>query len=110
MIPMRARRGTSSAIRRPHPRLVTTAAITSKQVGRGVAATSSGKRQVWLPMDHFEKLLEKTYPNHANLIKHNLKDNGTMKNFMASGSLAQGMEVDDTGSTQILTRHCDTQS
>jgi hypothetical protein len=45
-------------------------------------------------MDHFKKLLEETCPNHAYPIKHKLRDCGMMKNFMASGSLARGMEVD----------------
>jgi hypothetical protein len=46
-------------------------------------------------MDHPEKLLEETCPNHAYLIKHKIKNCGMMKNFMASGSLALGMEVDE---------------
>jgi hypothetical protein len=63
-------------------------------VVRAVAAASIGKRQVRPPTDHFEKLQEETCPNHAYPIKHKLRDCGMMKNFMASGSLAQGMEVD----------------
>jgi hypothetical protein len=53
-------------------------------------------------MNHFEKLLEETSPNHAYPIKHKLRDCGMIKNFMASVSLAQGMEVDkvlDEGDT-----------
>jgi hypothetical protein len=43
-------------------------------------------------MDHFENLLEETCPNHAYPIKHKLRDCGMMKNFMALGSFARGME------------------
>jgi hypothetical protein len=57
------------------------------------AATGSGKRQEWPPMDHFEKLLEETCTNHAYSIKHKLMDCNMNKNFMASGSLTQGMEL-----------------
>jgi hypothetical protein len=49
---------------------------------------------VWPPTDHFEKLLDETCPNHTYPIKHKLGDCGMMKNFMVSGSLAQGMGVD----------------
>jgi hypothetical protein len=59
------------------------------------ATAGSGKCQAWPPIDHFEKLLEETCPNHTYPIKHNLKDYGMMKNFMASGSLTQGMEADE---------------
>jgi hypothetical protein len=62
---------------------------------RVVAAAGSGKHQVWLPTDHFEKLLEETCPNHAYPIKHKLRDCGMIKNFKASVSLTRGMEVDD---------------
>jgi hypothetical protein len=44
-------------------------------------------------MDHFEKLLEEICSNHAYPIKHKLRDYNMMKNFIASGSLARGMEV-----------------
>jgi hypothetical protein len=71
------------------------------------AAAGSGKHQARLPMDHFEKLLEETCPNHAYPIKHKLKDCIMMMNFMASGSLARGMEVDkvlDEGNTTPFLR------
>jgi hypothetical protein len=57
-------------------------------------------------MDHFEKLLGETCPNHACPIKHKLRDYSMMKNFMASGSLARGMEVDnapDEGDKTLFT-------
>jgi hypothetical protein len=54
-----------------------------------------GKHQPWPPTDHFEKLLEEMCPTHAYPIKHKLRDCGMMKNFMASGSLTWGMEVDE---------------
>jgi hypothetical protein len=46
-------------------------------------------------MDHFEKLLEGTWPNHAYPIKHRLKNYGMMQNIMALRSLTRGMEVDE---------------
>jgi hypothetical protein len=55
----------------------------------------SGKRQARPPVDHFEKLLEETCPNHAYAIKHKLRDCGMMKSFMALVSLAQGIEVNE---------------
>jgi hypothetical protein len=63
--------------------------------GMACAATvgDSGKRQARLPTDHFEKLTEETCSNHAYPVKHKLSDCNMMKNFMASGSLARGMEV-----------------
>jgi hypothetical protein len=57
------------------------------------AIAGNSKHQAGPPMDHFEKLLEETYPNHAYPIKHKLRDYCMTKNFMASGSLTQGMEV-----------------
>jgi hypothetical protein len=67
----------------------------SSGVVRTTAIMSSGKRQVRLPTDHFERLLEETCLNHAYPIKHKLRDCGVMKNIMAPRSLARGMEVDD---------------
>jgi hypothetical protein len=68
-----------------------TEATTIKRVALRVVhimvSASTGKRQVLPLIDHFEKLLEMTCPNHAYLVKHKLKDCGMMKNFMASGSL-----------------------
>jgi hypothetical protein len=40
-------------------------------------------------------LLEETCPNHTYPVKHKLRDCNMMKSFMASGSLARGMEVDE---------------
>jgi uncharacterized phage infection (PIP) family protein YhgE len=72
----------------------------SKQAGsagvvHSAAAAGSGKHQAWPPTDHIEKLLEETCPNHAYPVKHKLSDCDMMKNFMASGSLTRGMEVDE---------------
>jgi hypothetical protein len=67
----------------------------SSVMARTVPVAGNGKRQAWPPTDHFEKLLEETCPNHAYPIKHKLRDYNMMKNFMASGSLARGMEVDE---------------
>jgi hypothetical protein len=82
----------------------------NKQVGSSIvvhamAVTDSGKCQARTPQDHFKKLLEETCPNHAYTIKHKLRDCGMMRNFMASGSLARGMEVNevlDEGDTMPL--------
>jgi hypothetical protein len=61
-----------------------------------VAVTvGSSKHQAQPPTYQFEKLLEETCPNHAYPIKHKLKYCVMMKNFMAIGSLTQGMEVDE---------------
>jgi hypothetical protein len=54
--------------------------------GRGI------KRQAWPLTDHFDRLLEEAFMNHAYPIKHRLKDCGMMENFMTSGSLTQGKE------------------
>jgi hypothetical protein len=50
------------------------------------------KCQAWLPIDHFERLLEIACSNHAYPVKHKLKDCDMVKNFMTSGSLTQGKE------------------
>jgi hypothetical protein len=86
-----ARRGASSVIRRSHLWSVMMAATTSKLA----PPTGSGKHQAWLPTDHFEKPLEETCPNHLYPVKHKLKNCNMMKNIMAPGSLAQGMEVNE---------------
>jgi hypothetical protein len=84
----------------------------SKEAGGSIMActmaiTDSGKRQARPPMDHFTNLLKETWLNHANPIKHRLRECGMMKNFMASGSLTRGMEVDevpDEGDTMPFPR------
>jgi hypothetical protein len=60
---------------------------------RIMAVVGSGKCQAQPPMDHFEKLLEETCPNHAYSVKHKHWDCGMIKNFMASGSLTRGMKA-----------------
>jgi hypothetical protein len=60
-----------------------------------VTTASSGKRQARPSMNHFEKLLEEDCPNHSYPVKHNLRDWGMMKNFMASRSITRGMELDE---------------
>jgi hypothetical protein len=64
-------------------------------VGHVVTATRSGKCQARLPIDHFERLLEEACPNYVYLIKQKLKDSDMIKNFMVSGSLTRGMELDE---------------
>jgi hypothetical protein len=101
-----AREGAKGSRKRCKQRLQEAATVadndggSDKEVGstgmvRVVAVTGKGKRQAWPPTDHFEKLLEETSPNHAYPIKHKLRDCSMMKNFMASGSLNRGMEVDE---------------
>jgi hypothetical protein len=62
-------------------------------VEHAIEATGNSKRQAWPPTDHFEKLIEESCPNHAYAIKHNLRDYGPMKSFMAMASLPWGTEV-----------------
>jgi hypothetical protein len=64
-------------------------------VVHATVVVGSGKHQARPPTDHFEKLFEESCPNHAYHIKHKLNDCGMMENFMASGSLARGMEVNE---------------
>jgi hypothetical protein len=53
------------------------------------------KRQARQPADHFEKLLEVTYPNHAYPVRHKLKEYSMMKNYMTTGALAKGKKPED---------------
>jgi hypothetical protein len=46
-------------------------------------------------MDHLEKLLEESCPNHACAIKQKLRDYSLMKSFMATRYLPRSMEVID---------------
>jgi hypothetical protein len=72
----------------------------NKQAGSSIvvcvtAIAGSGKHLAWPRTDHFEKLLEDTWPNNTNPIKYKLRDCSMMKNFIASGSLARGMEINE---------------
>jgi hypothetical protein len=58
-------------------------------VGRNV------KRHAWSPTDHFEGLLEEACPNRAYPIKHKLRRNDMMMNFMVLGSLTWDMEPEE---------------
>jgi hypothetical protein len=42
----------------------------SSIVVHGTTVAGSRKHQAWPPVDHFEKVLEETCPNHTYLIKH----------------------------------------
>jgi hypothetical protein len=55
----------------------------------------SDKHQARLPIDHFKRLLEDAYPNHAYPVRHKLKDCGMMSSFMTSGSLTWSVELDE---------------
>jgi hypothetical protein len=59
----------------------------SSSANQNIEATENSKRQAQLPKDHFEKLLEKTCPNHSYAVKHKLRDCNLMKSFMNMGSL-----------------------
>jgi hypothetical protein len=55
----------------------------------------SDKHLMRLPMDHFKRLLEEAYPNHAYSVRHKLKDCGMMRRFMTSGSLTWGAKLNE---------------
>jgi hypothetical protein len=61
--------------------------------------THSGKHQAWLPIYHFEGLLEEVCPNHTCPVKHTLKDYVMTKNFTTSGSFTRdkGPKEDPSG-------------
>jgi hypothetical protein len=63
------------------------------------AAERNFKLQAWQPVDHFEKLLEATYPTHAYPTWHKLKECTMMKNYKTTGAFAKGKnpEGDSTG-------------
>jgi hypothetical protein len=72
-------------------------------MGCVTTATHSVKRQVRPLTDHFERLLKEACLNHAYHIKYNLKDSDMMKNFMTSGSLTQGRELEeDPGGSDMM--------
>jgi hypothetical protein len=48
------------------------------------------KRQVRQPVDHFENLLEATFPNHTYPIRHKLKECTMMKNYLTMRTFAKG--------------------
>jgi hypothetical protein len=93
--PREAIRGKSSALRGSQSWL-TMMTMTKKMDDSDkeyVVAVEHGiKRQAWLLIDHFEKLLEAASLNHAYPIRHKLKDCNMMKYFMTLGSLSQGKE------------------
>jgi hypothetical protein len=47
------------------------------------------KCQARQPVDHFEKLLEATCPNHTCHVRHKLKECTMMKNYMTSRTFAR---------------------
>jgi hypothetical protein len=52
-----------------------------------LTAARSDKRQSRPTMNHFKRLHEEAYPNHAYPVWHKLKDCGMMRHFMTLGSL-----------------------
>jgi hypothetical protein len=64
-------------------------------VGRVATTVHSDKHQARPPTDHFKKLLEDAYPNHAYPIRHKLQDCDMMKSPMISRSPTRGAELDE---------------
>jgi hypothetical protein len=62
----------------------------NKEHGAGIE--HDFKRKARQPVDHFEKFLEATCPNHAYPIRHKFKECSMMKNYMTRGS-HQGQEA-----------------
>jgi hypothetical protein len=60
-----------------------------------LTAPHSDKCPAWPPTDHFKKLFEEAYQNHAYPVRHKLKDCGMMRSIMTSGSLTWGAEHDE---------------
>jgi hypothetical protein len=61
------------------------------------------KHQTRPHTDHFKRLLEEAYPNHAYPIKHKLKDCDMMRSFMISGSPTQGTKLnEDLGKSDTM--------
>jgi hypothetical protein len=54
---------------------------------RTLTTACNDNHLVWPPMDHFKRLLEAACQNHANPIRHKLKDYGMVRSFMTSGSI-----------------------
>jgi hypothetical protein len=58
-------------------------------------AARSDKCLAMPPTNHFKRLLEEAYPNHAYPVRHKLKDCDMMRSFMTSGTLTWGAELDE---------------
>jgi hypothetical protein len=69
--------------------------VGSSGMGCCSTTTRKNKHPTRPPTDHFKRLLEESYPNHAYAIRHKLKDCGMMRNFMTSGTLTWGTELDE---------------
>jgi hypothetical protein len=71
---------------------------------RCISATArSGKRLVRSPTDHFKRLLEEACPNHAYLVRHNLKDCSMMRSFMTLGFFTWCVELDEGSNRSDMT-------
>jgi hypothetical protein len=64
-------------------------------LGHIATAARSSKHLTRLPTNHIKRLLEEACLNHTYPIKHKLKDRNMMNNFMISGSLSRGMELNE---------------
>jgi hypothetical protein len=64
-------------------------------MGQVSTATHGNKCLMRPPIEYIKRLLEETYPNHAYLVKHRLKDYGMMQSFMTSRSLTWGTKLDE---------------
>jgi hypothetical protein len=72
-------------------------------LGCVTTTTNSGKCLAWPLTDHFERLLEGAWLNHAYPISHRLKDSDMIKNFKTSGSLTRGRELkEDPGGSDMM--------
>jgi hypothetical protein len=77
--------------------------VGSSSVEHISTAACSNKHQARPPTDHFERLRGESCPNHVYPIKNKLNDCDMMKNFMISGSLTQGMELnEDLGGSNMM--------
>jgi hypothetical protein len=63
-------------------------------MGCSLTTARSDKRPTRPPTDHFKRLLEEAYPNHAYPVRHKLKDCILRRSFMTSGTLTWGAEFD----------------
>jgi hypothetical protein len=69
--------------------------VGGSSVRRIPATARSNKHLVRSPTDHFKRLLEGAFPNHAYPARHNLKDCSMMRSFMTLGFFTWGAELNE---------------
>jgi hypothetical protein len=69
--------------------------VGSSGMGHISTAAHSNRHMTRPPINHFKRLLEEAYSNHAYPINHKLKDYDMMWSFMTSVSLTWGTEFDE---------------